>query len=193
MPTVTRNDDAARCLKDGGIVCYPTETFYGLAVDCRSEKAVQNLVALKGGRGSSPIGLIAGSFEQVLLVAEPLCPAALKLAQRFWPGPLSLVLRALPGLPDALVNEDQGVSIRVSPNTEASSLAQEFGSPITATSANPSGRPPAKTVLEAQQYFGDAVGVYIDGGPARGGLPSTVAEVRDGSLVIHRKGAVDLP
>ena len=184
--------EAVNALQEGGVVCFPTESFYGLAVNALNSKAVARLLALKGDRGNSPIGLIVSGLEQVAMVCEEIDPISDRLARQFWPGPLSLVLPALTRLPEALVNGHGGVALRVSPHAEASRLVRDFGSPITATSANPSGKPPPTSVSQARAYFGDAVDVYVDGGESPGGRPSTVAEVLDGRVVVHRQGAVDL-
>ncbi len=186
-------DRAVAALRAGRIVCFPTETFYGLAVDARSIGAVAALVAAKGRRDAAPIAAIAADPAAArMLWAEPVPRRALDLAAAHWPGPLTLICPSAPGLPAPLVGPD-GTGVRVSSHPWATALAAGFGGPITATSANRAGAPPPRTAVEAEAALGRSVAVYLDAGPSAGGPPSTVAAVRaDGSLVVVRPGAVRL-
>jgi len=186
-------DRAVAALRAGQVVCFPTETFYGLAVDARSVAAVAALVAAKGRGDDAPIAAIAADpVVARTLWAEPVPRRALDLAAAHWPGPLTLICPSAAGVPAPLVGPD-GTGVRVSSHPWAAALAAAFGGPITATSANLAGSPPARTAAEAIAQLGTSVKVYLDAGPTPGGPPSTVAAVRaDGSLVVVRPGAVRL-
>jgi len=179
---------AAAEIAAGGVVGFPTETFYGLAADPRSEQAVARLFALKGREASQPIGLIAADLAQVEQVVD-LPARARRLAHAFWPGPLTLVLPARVTLVAAVRSERGLVGVRVSSHPVARALAAAFGHPITATSANRSGEPPAETAEVVARLLPD-LPVLVDGGPAPGGAPSTVVEVGDGGITLLRPGAV---
>jgi len=184
---------ALAALLRGEVVCIPTESSYGLAADSRSAPALALVTALKGGRpADSPFPLIAGSIEEARGLARIWPDAAERLARSHWPGPLTLVVPARPGLPPELVGPGGGVGVRVSSHPLAAALARALGAPITATSANRSGRPPATAIDRARADFGGEVACYLDGG-ACAGTPSTVVVVDErGGLRLARAGAIDL-
>lgn len=186
------NDDVAAAvaaLRRGEVVAYPTETFYGLGVDPFNAAALERLRALKG-RGEKAISmLIEGDQMLARLVAE-VPPRARALMARHWPGALTLALPSRAGLPDALVS-DGCVAVRQSPHPVARALVAAFGGPVTTTSANRSGEPPATTAAAVRAALGDGCHV-LDGGATAGGAPSTLARVRGDSVEILRAGAVPL-
>jgi L-threonylcarbamoyladenylate synthase len=183
-------EEAVRVLNHGGIVCFPTETYYGLAVDALDERAVAHLVEVKG-REDRPIATILFDLSAGSVLWRELSPALAALAARHWPGPLTLVAPALPEVPRALVGPGGGVGARVSSHPLARALAR-FG-PITATSANRAGAAPACTIDQARSQFGDLVDFYLDGGETPGGAPSTVVEAgADGRPRVIRAGAVEI-
>ncbi len=178
-------------LARGGAVVYPTETVYGLGVDPANEAAMELLFALKGGRRGSGISLLVEGIE----TAERLCEgglrgAARRLAERFWPGPLTLIVPASRMVPQAAVGPTGGVGLRCSSDPVAAELVAAAGRPITATSANPTGRPPAASVAEARRYFRERVAVYLDGGPRAIEQVSTVVEFLGGRAYLRRSGAI---
>jgi L-threonylcarbamoyladenylate synthase len=179
---------AAEVLREGGLVALPTESSYGLAADALSEGALQRLAEAKGrGPGKPPPILIADEAALGRLVAE-VPAAARELIARHWPGPLTLALPARAGLPESIV-EAGFVGVRRSPHPVAAALARAFG-PITATSANRSGAAPA---LVAEAAALDGVLLVLDGGPAGGARPSTVARVHpDGRIEVLRQGPIRL-
>jgi L-threonylcarbamoyladenylate synthase len=184
---------AAAALRRGDVVCLPTESTYGLAVDIRSTAGLARLVALKGGRArAAPLGLIAADVAQAVSVASCWPAAAADLAVRHWPGPLTLVVPAAAGLAAALVGPGGGVGVRVSAHPWARALAAELGAPITATSANPSGQAPAVTAAAARACFGSGVAVYLDGGRCAGPVSTVVRVDADGAITILRAGAISL-
>ncbi len=183
-------DAALRALKAGQAIVFPTETFYGVGVDATNPRALDRLVELKGRDPDKPVALIAADLEMVAQVVKELPPAARRLAAEFWPGPLTMVLPARPGLSPLLTNRESGVGIRISPDPIAIELTRRLGSPLTATSANRAGEPPAHTLAQAWEAFGGAIAAYVDGGTLDGSLPSTVIALEEGRIRIIRAGAI---
>ena len=180
---------AVSVLLDGGVVAYPTDTLYGLAVDPRRADAVEKLFLVKGRNPSAAIPLIAGSVEQASEVAE-FGDGDLRLARAFWPGPLSIVVPARPAVSRLVLGGGDTVAVRVPAHPVASGLALAFGFCITATSANLSGeRGSADPEVVARSLEG-RIDCLIDAGPAPGGLPSTIVELRNGVPVLVRAGAL---
>jgi len=186
-------EEACAALAAGEVVCLPTETTYGLAVDCRNGRALAALTALKGGRpADSPFPLIAAAMEDARGLARVWPEAAERLARRHWPGPLTLVVPARAGLAPELVGPSGGVGVRLSSHPLAAHLARALGRPITATSANRSGQTAATSIGAARAVFGSDVAYYLDGGECAG-TPSTVVAVdADGTFRVIRRGAVDI-
>ncbi|MFT3921423.1 MAG: L-threonylcarbamoyladenylate synthase [Myxococcales bacterium] len=177
-------------LRAGGVVACPTDTLQGLLADAWSEAAVQAVVTLKR-RGPDPIALILPSLEALSQITD-VCPEpARELARRHWPGPLTLLVKARPGLPAALIRDGK-VGVRVPGPSPALELVRRFGGALTATSANLSGQPAARTANEVKAYFPEGLAGQV-WGDAPGGLPSTVVDVGEGVLRVIRVGAIALP
>jgi L-threonylcarbamoyladenylate synthase len=185
-PLVARAVDV---LRDRGVVAYPTDTFYGLAVDPRSPEATAKLFRVKRRSPSTAIPLIAASIEQAERVAT-FSAADRRLAERFWPGPFTLVMPARPGLADAILAGGTTVAVRVPAHPIACALASEFGFCITSTSANESGDPPAVSADDVVSAVGERIDLLLDAGRTQGGPPSTVVEVTAAGPRIIREGAV---
>ncbi len=181
---------AVEAMRRGDAIVYPTETFYALGVDFGAPGALDHLFALKAREPDKPIALIAADLAMAFSVAREVPPAARRLAEKFWPGPLTLVLPADPALPAALVGPDGGVGVRVSPHPVARALAAALGHSITATSANLAGAPPARTLAEARAAFGDRVAAYLDGGAMAAAAPSTMVGFDGPRIRIIRAGAI---
>jgi L-threonylcarbamoyladenylate synthase len=181
---------AVRALRDGGVVAFPTDTFYGLAVDPRSAEAVRALFALKARRDDQAIPLIAGSRAQVADLVGPFGPAARALADRFWPGPLSILFDAPAALDPAVHAGTHAVAVRVPEHPIARALALAFGGPVTATSANQSGEPPVTSAAALAPLERRRALLVIDAGTTRGGDPSTIVDVRPGRARLVRAGAI---
>jgi L-threonylcarbamoyladenylate synthase len=181
---------AADALAAGGLVCVPTETTYGLAADIRRREALGALIALKGRDPMAPFALIAADRGQARELAAMWPPAAERLAAAHWPGPLTLVIPARTGLPACLVGPGGGVGVRISSHPWPVELARRLGGPITATSANPSGAPPALDVAGARAYFGAAVACYLDDGAAEAGASTVVEVTASGRVRVLRPGPV---
>lgn len=180
---------AVVALRRGEIVAYPTETFYGLAVDAFDELALARLRELKG-RGEKAFSVLVVGAEMLERLCEPPSPAARALMDRYWPGALTLALPARPGVPEALV-VDGCVAVRESPHPLARALVRAFGGPVTATSANLAGEPPATTPAEVAGALAGRCAV-LSGGTTPGGTASTLARVRGNRIEILRPGAVEV-
>jgi L-threonylcarbamoyladenylate synthase len=185
-------DEALAVLRGGGVVAYPTETYYGLAVDARDEGALERLLALKGRGADRTISLIVADRAMVESLCAEIPRRAIELMEAHWPGPLTLVLPARPGLPPALVGEG-GVAVRCSPHPVAAALVAALGAPITATSANRAGQPPARTPAEVRAAFTGGAALHVcEAGETPGGPPSTLVRVRGDALEVLRRGAVPI-
>jgi len=182
-------DQAAARLRKGGIVAYPTETFYGLAADPWQPVALERLLALKGRDPLAPLPLILPSRDHLAALVAQVPTDAEVLMDRYWPGPLTLVLPARAGLPEALVGP-AGIGVRLSGHPVAAELAARLDAPLVATSANPSGEPPAQTADQVARYL-PGVDLLVDGGRTAGGKPSTVVAVAlSGEVTVLRQGAI---
>jgi L-threonylcarbamoyladenylate synthase len=181
--------DAARALTRGGVIAFPTETFYGLGAAALDAAAVDRLLALKGRPAGKPILLLVDSLAMAETVAE-VSAAARALMARHWPGPLTLVLRARAHVPEGITAGTGTVGVRMSPHRVAHGMVTALGAPVTAPSANPDGLPPPVTAAEVLQYFATGVDLVVDGGPTSGGAPSTVLDVTVDPPRVLRAGAV---
>lgn len=176
---------AATLLRQGAVIALPTESSWGLAVDALDKEALARLWRLKGRPAGQPppVGILGQAMLDLLVANVP--ETARRLMAAHWPGPLTLVLAARPGLPAALVAHGQ-VGVRESPHPVVRMLLEAYGRPITLTSANRSGAAPAQRAAELQLEV-DAV---LEG-EAGGAPPSTVARVgRDGTIEVLRPGPV---
>jgi len=181
---------AIGALKRGEVIAFPTETFYGLGADALNEAAVKRVVSLKGRNLESPIAIIVADGEMLKDIVMDVPAVARKLMERFWPGPLTLVLPGKKNLPAPLLSRGGGVGVRISSHPLATRLARELGRPLTATSANPSGKEPARSMEEAMSYFSNRIDFFLDGGRLKGRKGSTVVEIVDGRLKIIREGVI---
>ena len=177
-------------LKRGEVIVFPTETFYGLGADAFDGTAVEQVVSLKGRDPKNPIPIIVADRGMLKSVVTGIPPIAQKLMDGFWPGPLTLVLPAKKNLPAALLNHNGGVGVRISSHPLAARLAHELGHPLTATSANPSGEEPARTIEEAMSYFSGRLEIFLDGGRLEGKKGSTVVDIHQDKIKIVREGEI---
>ena len=184
-----RVEHAASVVRRGGVVAYPTDTLYGLAADPTSAAAVEKLFTVKERTPGHAVPLIAADLAQVEEAAV-MTAIAYRLAHAFWPGPLSLVLHARPGIVSGVTAADGSVAIRIPASDVARALARAAGSCITSTSANLSGQPPTADPTVLQTVMGDRIDDLLDGGLAPGGLPSTIVDARGPVVSLIRAGAV---
>lgn len=182
---------ALATLRRGGVIAFPTETFYALGADPRKRRALSSLRLLKGRERGKPLLLLAASRAQALaLAARPLPASAPALARRFWPGPLTLVLPPRdPALARALGRAD-GLAVRVTSHPLARRLLRAYGFPITGTSANRSGRPPRREAGGLPRALGIGSAQVLDGGRTPGGAPSTLLDLSGPRPRLLRAGAV---
>lgn len=177
-------------LKRGEVIVYPTETLYGLGADALNLNAVEKVFQLKGRDPQTPIPVLVADREMLGALVDEIPALAEKLMAKFWPGPLTLVLAARKDIPSALLNADGGIGVRISSQPIATELVRALGRPLTATSANPSGREPARTAEQARDYFSEEIRVYLDGGPLTSKTGSTVVEIGNNAITIIREGEI---
>lgn len=183
---------AAGILRAGGLVVFPTDTLYGLAADPRHAVGVGRVFEVKGRPAGQALPLVAADLEQAQGEVARLSADALRLARRFWPGPLTLVADARPGLAPGVAGEDGTVAIRVPDHDVARGLAAALGFAVVSTSANPSGGAPTRDAGTAAALLEGLVDAVLDAGPTRGGLPSTIIDARVQPLRVVRPGAVPI-
>jgi len=183
--------EAAHWIAHGGIVAVPTDTLYGLACDPFRVDAVSRLFAVKGRSPEHAVPLIAADAAQVAAHLGTMPPLAARLAQRFWPGPLTLVVAAPAWLARAVSAGTGTVGVRVPAHDVARAIAAACGRPITATSANISGEPATCDPDDVERTLGDRIDLLIDTGPTRGGVPSTIVDVTSAEPRLFRAGAVE--
>ncbi len=179
---------AAEEIRAGRVVAIPTDTVYGLAADPFCPEAVERLFRLKGRPEHKPILLLVASRLQVEALAERLPPAFDRLAGRFWPGPVTVVLPALPSVPERITAGTGTVAVRMPGSPLTLRIIRAAGVPLTGTSANRSGRPAARSAREVAEQFPGASLTVLDGGPAASALPSTIVDLT-GEPRIVREGA----
>ncbi len=182
--------EAAGILREGGIIAFPTETFYGLGVDARQEAAVEKIFRIKGRNTRNPVSVIVAGEEEVIPLVTEIPEVAGFLMKKFWPGPLTLVFRAAPAVSSQLTGGAGKIGIRVSSHAVARLLAKRFSGPLTATSANLSGGQECATAAEVIRLFGNRLDAVIDGGPTPGGMGSTILDITVHPPAVLRAGAV---
>lgn len=188
----TSIDLAVEYLHQGQIVAFPTETYYGLAVDPKNESAVTALFNVKKRPVDKPLLLLVQDRSQLLDLISSVPPELEPLIAKYWPGPLTLIFPAHPSVNNIITAGTRTVGIRISPHQVAEKLVREFGGAITATSANISGIPPAKTAQEVVDMFGDDIDYVLDGGGTTAGLCSTIIGVKNSQLQVIRAGVIDI-
>lgn len=182
-------DEAASVLRGGGVLIYPTETLYGLG-----GKPVQNVVdrvyRIKGRTASKPLPLVAEDMDAVRAAVALWPSSAEKLAKKFWPGPLSLLLHAAPHLPPSLHGRTGRIAVRISPHPVARALSSAAGGLLISTSANPAGQPPSHDPDGISGELISKVDGMVDAGLLPGGPPSTIVDVTVVPPRIVRTGCV---
>jgi L-threonylcarbamoyladenylate synthase len=181
---------AISIMMNGGTIAYPTETIYGLGAKYDDKNALKKLYALKQRPLEKTFPIIIGSVEQLSLLAEDVNNTATDLITRFWPGPLTLIFRAKSGL-NSYITSNGKVAVRIPGASFALDLVRAAPFPITATSANISGLPPARTAAMIADYFTDNLDLIIDGGDSPMVVPSTLVDVTENTALILREGAIN--
>lgn len=180
---------AAEAVRGGEVVVLPTDTVYGVGVDAFASDAVAAVLMAKGRGREMPLPVLVPNAQTVDGLAADVPGYARDLIKAFWPGPLTLVLHAQTSLMWDLGDTNGTVALRMPRNDTALKLLNDVG-PMAVTSANVSGQPPAKTIVDAAAQLGSAVSVYLDAGPSAGDLASTILDCTGASPVILRAGAV---
>jgi L-threonylcarbamoyladenylate synthase len=176
----------------GGLVAFPTESFYGLGADALDAGAVARVFAVKGRPEDKPLLVLVDGIEMAAGLAAAVPDGARVLMARHWPGPLTLVLRAAARVPAALTGGTGTVGVRMPGHAVARALVAAAARPVTAPSANPSGAPPPLTAAAVRGYFDGRVELILDGGPTAGGAGSTVADCTVWPPRVLRQGPVVL-
>jgi L-threonylcarbamoyladenylate synthase len=191
-PDPERIAHAAHLIRAGQVIATPTDTLYGLAADPFNLSAVDSIFRIKGRPGHKPVLLMVNSIEQAEDLAVDLPPSFYKLARKFWPGPLTMVVRASRRMPRKIASETGKVALRL-PNAKIpQALMKELGLPITGTSANLTGLEACTTAAEVQLQLGDRIPLILDAGEATPAtsLPSTMIDLSDTGWKVVREGAI---
>jgi len=188
MGEFRRIAEAARVLASGGLVVYPTETLYGLGADALNPAALSRLIELKGRKPGKPIAVLISDLAMLAELAIDIPAPAQALMRRFWPGPLTIVLRARNHV-SPLLTGGGGIGVRLSSHPLATALVSALSRPVTTPSANPAGLPPPRSLAQARAYCGERVDYYLDAGLLPGEPASTVVDARE-ELTVLRHGAI---
>ncbi len=181
--------EAAKTIRRGGVVGYRTDTLYGLGGDPHNAQAVRKIIELKGREDGKPILLLISDLEVIPKYLAQTSDTFQAIASRFWPGPLTLIGEARKDLPEDLTAGTKTLGLRLPDSPEVRDLVRSCGGALTATSANPSGKPPALTAAEVEKYFPE-IDLIIDGGTVRATDPSTVLDVSSSQVHLLREGAI---
>ncbi|MDY7037331.1 MAG: L-threonylcarbamoyladenylate synthase, partial [Thermodesulfobacteriota bacterium] len=168
---------AVEIIISGGIVAYPTESFYGLAVNISNEKAIQRLFIVKKRRKDNPVLILIPSIEVLDQYVIHVSETARKLMDQFWPGGLTMIFKAGPNISSLLTGNTDKIGVRLSNHPAATALTRAVGVPITGTSANISGRPACLNAGEVYDSLGKDIDFILDGGETKGGSGSTILDV----------------
>jgi L-threonylcarbamoyladenylate synthase len=189
-PDVVVLRQAARLLAAGELVAFPTETVYGLGADARNDEAVVGIFAAKGRPSDNPLIVHVASAEGLERIGRQVGSLAWRLAERFWPGPLAIVVEAAPGLAPRVTAGLSTVAVRVPDHPVALGLLRAFDGPVAAPSANRSGRPSPTRAMHVLADLEGRIAAVIDGGPTAVGLESTVVDARGPRVRVLRDGGV---
>ena len=181
---------AARIISEGGVIAFRTDTFYGLGADPFNATAVAKIRELKGREENKPILLLLADASVADRFIADRSKQFEEVARKFWPGPLTIVGRAVANLPAEITAGTGTVGVRVPANNGVRDLVRQCGGALTATSANPSGSEPARSAKEVFDYFGDQIDFILDGGEVTATEPSTVLDVTMSPPRVLREGAV---
>ena len=183
-------ETAVRILRDGGVIAFPTDTLYGLAASPFNDRAVERLFKIKGRDESVPLPLLLADTAEITKYAVDVPEVFWSLAERFWPGPLTLVVRKLPMVPDTVVGGLETVGVRVPDHWVPREIVRQLGAPITGTSANRAGMPGPTTADAVVAQLDGEIDFVIDAGQCPGGAASTVLDISGPFPLILREGAV---
>jgi L-threonylcarbamoyladenylate synthase len=189
-PEVVR--ETAEVLLRGGIVAFPTDTLYGLSCALMDPSAVEFLHRLKRRPPKLSVISLVAEPDDIDPLVEDIPEVAIDLMARFWPGPLSIIFRASPLVPERVQGEGGTVALRVPKHALSHELLRAVGGPVVSSSANVSGQPPARDAAEVVRAFGNQLDVVLDGGPATSTEPTTLVDVSRGRIEVLRRGILDV-
>ncbi len=191
-PSKAAIERAARAIRRGDVVAFPTETVYGLGANALSAKAARKIFTIKGRLERKPLLVLIANRKDLPLVARSVPPAAEKLMDAFWPGPLTIIFKKHPRIPSVVSGGKDTVGVRLSSHPVARALVRAAGTPITAPSANLSGKPAHRTARAVARELGTKLGFtfVLDGGRTPIGTPSTIIDVTKKRPSIVRRGAI---
>jgi L-threonylcarbamoyladenylate synthase len=179
-----------KIIKQGGVIAFRTDTFYGLGVDPFNAVAVRRVRELKGREDDKPILLLISDPDQVDRVIVQRTAEFIELAAKFWPGPLTIVGKAAANLPEEITAGTGTVGVRLPDDEKVRELVRECGGVLTATSANPAGREPARSAEEVRDYFPQGIDLILDDGEVTATEPSTVVDATISPPRVIREGAI---
>lgn len=182
--------EIARIVAAEGVIIYPTDTFYGLGAKCFSRQALRRIFEIKKRPGSRGLPVLVSDLEMAKSLAADLSPDFRALASRFWPGPLTLVLKAASHLPLELAGPGRTIGIRLPAVAWLRDLIRVIGLPLVTTSANISGQGEIESAEKVKSVFMGKVDLIVDGGKTRGGKPSTVVDLTGEKPVLTREGLI---
>jgi L-threonylcarbamoyladenylate synthase len=180
----------AAIINQGGVIAFRTDTFYGLGADPFDAAAVARVRALKGREDDKPILLLISDLHQIERLLAARSKEFDRLAARFWPGPLTIVGRANPDLPHAITSGTGTVGVRLPADLSVRGFVRDCGGALTATSANPASREPARSAEEVRDYFPEGIDLIVDGGQVTAIEPSTVVDATVSPPRVIREGAI---
>jgi L-threonylcarbamoyladenylate synthase len=189
-PEPHKIDEAVAILKNGGVIAFPTETFYGLGADARNDEAIEKIFGIKGRDFKNPILVVIGDRGQLDAFAADIPAEARKLMDRFWPGPLTIVFRATPSVSPKLTAGTGKIGIRLTSHPIAREISKGLGEPVTATSANLSGAPECSSAAEVLSQLQGRIDGVVDGGHTPGGKGSTIVDVTIYPPKVLREGMI---
>lgn len=181
---------AARVVRDGGVIAFPTDTLYGLGASVQHEEALRRIYEIKGRDPSKPILLLVPDLDVLRTLVTEISGAAQRLMERFWPGPLTLIFEASEMVPHICLGGGTTIGIRLPDAPVARALLQELMEPVTASSANLSGDPEPVSAQQVADSLGDRVDLILDGGVCRNNRPSTLVDVSRSVPRLLREGRI---
>lgn len=183
---------AAELIVAGGVVAIPTDTVYGIAASLSRREALRRVFEIKRRDRAKPLPILVSSTDALYRLIPQVDPDILLLLDVYWPGPLTIALHALAGMPPEVLGPDGTIAVRVPNHMLAIELIERAGGALACTSANISGHDPAGSAQEVLASVGQELDGVVDGGVAPGGVPSTVIRIEDGAIFAIREGAIPI-